>query len=296
MGKTIYIYIPTDAPGPILPIPFSRHPPSTSGRYTYSDHFTFDDTKMFSNLLVFVSVISMLARSSFAIDCYPGTHADKNECHRAISQIVYKSDDTLGTDSKHFGYISGNCSIIVLNPEAASTTKKQIEAGFDQILDHCKPQTGGGDLPSNKAVFLNIGGRGGKESAPYDSDFPFLKETCGLNTNAPDTKKEDCLKAYNSLHLNPKGQFLDDEEKATDRVTKTYETCTISFYTSDDSDLVATNGDVRPVFEKLLNQCNGKSGVVSMKKGAQGPNGRLFLKVRSSRRCGLDDPEKQVCH
>ncbi|KAA1124202.1 hypothetical protein PGTUg99_006830 [Puccinia graminis f. sp. tritici] len=288
---------------------------------------------MLAHGFVFVSVIGLLVRSSLAIDCYPGTVVDSKECHRALSQIVYENGDVLGTDSKHFGYIYGNCSIIVVNPKGASPSKQQIESGFNQILGKCKPESGGGDLPANEAVFLNIGNRGTGPYAPYESDFPFFKEACGLNTNAPDTKKEDCLKAYNSIPLSAEGQFLSDNHTETIKILKTYQTCTVSridfhptitdllransaefiwirtprltlrsarqqvhIYASDGSNIVATNGNVRPVFKKMLNQCNGKSGVVSMKKGVQGHNGRLFLKTRSSAPCGIDGENKQVCH
>ncbi|EFP77145.1 uncharacterized protein PGTG_03101 [Puccinia graminis f. sp. tritici CRL 75-36-700-3] len=251
---------------------------------------------MLAHGFVFVSVISLLVRSSLAIDCYPGTVVDSKECHRALSQIVYEKGDVLGTDSKHFGYIYGNCSIIVVNPKGASPSKRQIESGFNQILGKCKPESGGGNLPANEAVFLNIGNRGTGPYAPYESDFPFLKEACGLNTNAPDTKKEDCLKAYNSIPLSAEGQFLSDNHTETIKILKTYQTCTVHIYASDGSNIVATNGNVRPVFKKMLNQCNGKSGVVSMKKGVQGHNGRLFLKTRSSVPCGIDGENKQVCH
>jgi len=250
---------------------------------------------MFVSPFAFVTVLSVLARGSFAIDCYPRTSVDRMQCRAAVSQIKYNEDGTLSTDSKKLGYISGNCSIIVVNRKGASLNKAQIERGFEQILDKCKPGTGGADLPGGQGVFLNIGNRGTADYAPYESDFPFLKETCGLNKGAPKTAKDDCLKAYASIPLSGEGRFLSDQHQATSSVKKTYKTCTIYFYTSDGSNIVASNWNVRPVFDKLLNTCNGQSGVVSVPKGAQGANGRLFLKSRSSVPCGLDDPAKQVC-
>ncbi|KNZ47857.1 hypothetical protein VP01_608g2 [Puccinia sorghi] len=226
---------------------------------------------------VFVTVFSVLARGSFAIDCYPHTSVDKAQCHAAISQIIYNKDGTLSTDSKKLGYISGNCSvcpmslsclknystvfIIVLNPKGASLNKAQIERGFEQILDKCKPGTGGADLPVGEGVFLNIGNRGTAANEPYQSDFPLLKETCGLSKGAPKTVKGDCLKAYASIPLSREGQFLSDQHQAASSVKKTYKTCTILFSTSDGSTIVATDSNVRPVFDKLLNTCHGQVSI-----------------------------------
>ncbi|PLW14878.1 hypothetical protein PCANC_16908 [Puccinia coronata f. sp. avenae] len=251
---------------------------------------------MLVNPFVIATVITLVARGSFAIDCNPHTLVNPKECQAAISQIVYNQDGTLSPLSKHFVYVNGRCSINVANPKAALTNKKQIETGFDQIIQRCRPGTGGGNLPANQTVFLNIGTRSAAPYAPYQSDFPFLKETCGLNTNAPDTHKDDCWKAYKSVHYSVEGQFLDAQHQETSNVTTTYQSCTVTLETSDGSNIVATNGHVQPVFDTLLAKCNGKSGVVSIPEGAQGPNGRLFLKTKSSVPCGINDPTKQTCY
>ncbi|OAV92976.1 hypothetical protein PTTG_02797 [Puccinia triticina 1-1 BBBD Race 1] len=252
---------------------------------------------MFAHGIRFLTVIGLLARHSLAIDCYPGTTVRREECENAISQIVYR-DGVLGKASKSFGYVNGDCSIIVQNPKGAdpAPTKKQIERAFAQILDKCQPGTGGSKLPSNETVLLNIGNRGLKQFNIYDSDFPFLKETCGLNSNAPETKKEDCVKAYESISISIEGEFLDDNKLMSPKITKTFKSCTVSISTSDESDVIANRQVVRPTFDKLLDRCNGKSGVVSLKEGAAGDNGRVILKTRSSVLCGNNDPQKQVCH
>ncbi|PLW44852.1 hypothetical protein PCANC_10793 [Puccinia coronata f. sp. avenae] len=250
---------------------------------------------MFANPFVIATVISLVARDSFAIDCNPNTVVNAKECQEAISQIVY-NHATLSPLSKHFVYVSGNCSINVANPKGAITNITQIESGFNQILQRCKPGTGGGNLPANQTIFLNIGYRSTAPYAPYQSDFPSRKETCGLNTNAPNTHKDDCWKAYKSVHYGVEGKFLDAKYQETSKVTTTYQSCTMSIETSDGSNISAISEHVQPVFEKLLSKCNGKSGVVSMSEGAQGPNGRLFLKTRSSVPCGINDPTKQTCY
>ncbi|PLW11171.1 hypothetical protein PCASD_17684 [Puccinia coronata f. sp. avenae] len=219
---------------------------------------------MFANPFVIATVISLVARDSFAIDCNPNTVVNAKECQEAISQIVY-NHATLSPLSKHFVYVSGNCSINVANPKGAITNITQIESGFNQILQRCKPGTGGGNLPANQTIFLNIG---------YRSTAP----------------------AYKSVHYGVEGKFLDAKYQETSKVTTTYQSCTMSIETSDGSNISAISEHVQPVFEKLLSKCNGKSGVVSMSEGAQGPNGRLFLKTRSSVPCGINDPTKQTCY
>ncbi|KAI7967266.1 hypothetical protein MJO29_000543 [Puccinia striiformis f. sp. tritici] len=169
-----------------------------------------------------------------------------------------------------------------------------IEAIIDQV--NVCVQAGTGNLLNDTTIHLNIGNRGTGPYAPYESDFPALKETCGLNKNAPVIKKEDCVKAYDSIPLSGKGTFLTDGKIATEAIEKTYGTCTIIFYSSDGSILIATSEDIRPVFRKLIDACDKESGVVSIKKGAQGQNGRVFLKMRNSIPCGLDEPGTQVCH
>ncbi|KNF06797.1 hypothetical protein PSTG_00113 [Puccinia striiformis f. sp. tritici PST-78] len=251
---------------------------------------------MFSKLLLFPSVISMMVSGSLAIYCYSGTVVDKEECHGAIAQIVYQEDGTLGTASKYFGYVFGNCSINLLNPINVSPTKKQVHDGYNKILNFCKPRAGTGDLLNDTTIHLNIGNRGFGPFAPYESDFPVHKETCGLNKKAPAINKEDCVQAYNSIPLSAKGTFLTDGKIATEAVEKTHGTCTINIYSSDGSILIGTSEHVRPVFGKLLDKCNDVSGVVSIKEGIQGQNGRLFVKFRNSLPCGDGEPNTQVCH
>ncbi|POV98459.1 hypothetical protein PSTT_14415 [Puccinia striiformis] len=57
-----------------------------------------------------------------------------------------------------------------------------------------------------------------------------------------------------------------------------------------------TDANLLPLFKRTFDVCNGESGVLTMKDGAQGDNGRLIVKVRSSSPCGVDNPAKQVCH
>ncbi|OAV99958.1 hypothetical protein PTTG_25119 [Puccinia triticina 1-1 BBBD Race 1] len=234
--------------------------------------------------------------NSQEIDCFRRTAINRKEdCELAISKIQYQRDNTLDTASKHFGWASGNCSVIVLNPDGATTTKEQIHKGFNQILDQCKPHGGEGNPTSSDGIFLHIGTRSNASYAPYESDFPFLYPTCGINKNAPDIRVEDCKRAYNDITLDGSGVFPSQGNQQAPSVTNTYQSCTVMIYTSDDSTLLATKGNLNDIFGKMLGRCNGKSGVVSVKEGAQGLNGRVYLKIRSSIPCGFG-PGKQVCH
>ncbi|KAA1124201.1 hypothetical protein PGTUg99_006467 [Puccinia graminis f. sp. tritici] len=247
---------------------------------------------MFTYQFLFIAVVSQAARSALAISCYPKTLVNKAECHEAMKQIVYREDGRLGTESKHFGYEFKDCSIILRNPNGASPTKKQILDGYDKILNYCQTTAGGDYLDSDNSIQLNIGNSGKTpETKPYNSFFPFLQETCGLNQNAGKIQPEDCNTAYKSIPMSVEGQFLNDKNRATDRIAKEYKSCYVTIYTSDGSVLDATNGNIRPIFDKLVSKCDTQSGVVSIKDGARGKNGRVYMKIRNSRPCG-----EQVCN
>ncbi|KAI7934062.1 hypothetical protein MJO28_017296 [Puccinia striiformis f. sp. tritici] len=243
---------------------------------------------MFSYQFVLIAVVSQLAGNSLAIDCYPNNDVIKEDCHAAIDKIVYNKDNRLDTTSKHFDYNSKNCSIVLTNPDGISPTKDQVLAGYDQILNQC---AGGGYLDTAPSIHLNIGNSATGPYKPYNSDFPYLTETCGLNTHAHDIVKEDCMKAYHSIPMSVEGNFLNENNQEAPSIEKTVGTCTLIFYASDGSKMNATNGQIRPIFEQLVNKCDKQSGVVSVKGGVEGQNGRVYLKIRSSRSCKV-----QVCY
>ncbi|KAH9466426.1 hypothetical protein MJO28_000993 [Puccinia striiformis f. sp. tritici] len=246
---------------------------------------------MFTYQFVIIAAVSQLAGNSLAIDCYPNTDVNKADCHAAVDKIVYNKDNRLDTTSKYFDYNSKNCSINLTNPKGASPTKEQVWAAYDMILNQCVTKAGGGDLDTASSIHLNIGNSGTGPYKPYNSDFPYLTESCGLNTNAHDIVKEDCMKAYHSIPMSVEGTFLDENNQEAPSIEKTVGTCTLIFYASDGSKMNATNGQIRPIFEKLVNKCDKQSGVVSVKGGVEGQNGRVYLKIRSSRSCKV-----QVCY
>ncbi|KAA1116383.1 hypothetical protein PGT21_011535 [Puccinia graminis f. sp. tritici] len=234
-----------------------------------------------------------LARTSFAaLNCAGGEVVDWNECTRAIATIVYdKPKNTLDRVSSRFAKLSGNCTILVNNPDREVVTKQQIEAGFKSILDACKPNTG--SISLSDSVYV--------ESQNHQSlhDTDYLAPTtlaCGLNSNAPLTVDKDCQDAFDSISVDRWGRLLGDKGKPTPSILKTLKTCTVLIYTTDASQLIAKKAEIGAVVSKTIKQCKGQSGVIGLTKGGAGNNGLTVVKVRSSKRCGSRvDSEGQFC-
>lgn len=234
-----------------------------------------------------------LTRSTLAqVSCSFGDHVDLKECNRAISQIVYqKPGNTLDRVSNRFGKLSGNCSIIVQNPNRGVVTKKQIETGFAGIFNECK------SIPGSNA--LGNGVYVGTQDHSLEHDTIYFappKLTCGLNSNAPLTVDKDCYDAYNSILVDSQGRLLGDKHTPAPSILKTSKTCTVLIYTTDDSSITVKKSEFKAEVSKAINECKGKSAVKSFTKGLAGSNGLLVLKVRSSKRCGSRvDSEGQLC-
>ncbi|WAQ92746.1 hypothetical protein PtA15_17A228 [Puccinia triticina] len=201
----------------------------------------------------------------------------------AISQIIYdKPNNILDRVSIGLARQSGNCTVIVSNTEKDIVTKKQIEAGFNSILDQC--QNHAGQNPLFKMVYVEVQNR----QARHDTNFfPPRVLTCGLNRNAPLTADKDCQTLFDSIPVDKQGRLSS--------TFKTFKTCTILLYTTDDSPLIAKKSDIAPVVSDMIKGCKGKSGVISLTKGASGNNGLAVVKLRSSKLCGDGSDSLQVC-
>ncbi|POV98460.1 hypothetical protein PSTT_14418 [Puccinia striiformis] len=210
---------------------------------------------MFSNPLVFVSFICLLARSSFALlSCNSNAIVDKDDCLRALHQIVYKADHTLGTDSKRFSYIYGNCSIAVSNDYGAS--RGLIQEFMNQqyqkrvrIFDQCAPHTGAGTVPAAETLFLSVGNRLTGGDAPYNSNFPFLK---------PTRAQRECTSHHKGGLLELYGELSSPPNDMSGKILKTNGTCTVYLSTSDGSKIVATDANLLPLFKRTFDVCNGE--------------------------------------
>ncbi|KNE89103.1 hypothetical protein PSTG_17442 [Puccinia striiformis f. sp. tritici PST-78] len=227
------------------------------------------------------------------ISCDPNELLDRKQCAKTISQIVYdKPQNTLDRFSTIFARTSGNCTIIVSNPNKGVVTKQQIEAGYAGIFDQCKPNSG--QTPLTNGVYL----QSQNHSSGHDTDyFPPRTLTCGLNTNAPLTVAKDCQDAFKSILVDGQGTLSGDHHQPASNILKTTRTCTVLIYTTDNSPLIAKKSEIGPVVSKIIKDCEGESGVISLTKGGSGNNGLTVIKVRSSKRCGSRvDSDGQVCN
>ncbi|KAH9446368.1 hypothetical protein Pst134EA_030289 [Puccinia striiformis f. sp. tritici] len=235
-----------------------------------------------------------LARTTLAqVSCDPNELLDRNQCAEAISQILYdQPENTLDRLSTIFAKLAGNCTIIVSNPNKVEVSKQQIEDGYASIFNQCQPNSG--QTPLFDGVYL----QSQNHSSGHDTDyFPPQTLTCGLNTNAPLTVGEDCQDAFESIFVDNKDRMVDGNFQPTSSITKTRQTCTVLIYTTDNSPIVLKKSDISPVVLKTIEDCEGKSGVVSSTEGGSGYNGFTVVKVRSSKRCGSrSDSEGQVCY
>ncbi|POW01334.1 hypothetical protein PSTT_12568, partial [Puccinia striiformis] len=258
-----------------------------------------------------------LARTTLAqVSCDPNELLDRNQCAEAISQILYdQPENTLDRLSTIFAKLAGNCTVClnryrssgimlrlswtdtkIFDPnysdyrleskQSRSVSQimfslrtlsshffflfllcksDQIEAsnrdGYASIFNQCQPNSG--QTPLFDGVYL----QSQNHSSGHDTDyFPPQTLTCGLN-NAPLTVGEDCQDAFESIFVDNKDRMVDDNFQPTSSITKTRQTCTSSGF-------------------ETIEDCEGKSGVVSSTEGGSGYNGFTVVKVRSSKRCG----------
>ncbi|KAI7934755.1 hypothetical protein MJO29_016018 [Puccinia striiformis f. sp. tritici] len=245
--------------------------------------------------LVLVTLLTgaWLARITLAeVSCDPTITIDRKQCAQAISQIVYdKPKDTLDRFSTVFAKLSGNCTIIVENYNKDVVTKQQIEAGYASIFNKCQTKGGINSLPNLVGFRIHD-----HRTFVDDLYFPPRTLTCGLNTNAPLTVEKDCQDAFKSFPVDGQGRMLDDDHQPADFLIKTSKTCTVNFYTTDNSPIIVKKSEIEPVVTKMIKSCQGKSGVIGMTKGGSGKNGFTLYKVRSSKPCySPANPDTQNC-
>ncbi|KAI9601379.1 hypothetical protein H4Q26_001197 [Puccinia striiformis f. sp. tritici PST-130] len=226
--------------------------------------------------------ITWLARTTLAaVGCDATEFIDRNQCARAISQIVYEQPgNTLDRVSTRFA----SCLILVGNPEKGAVTKQQIEAGFTTFSINVKPTCVIiGLCFITNSLYLSVQ----DHRLGYDSgDIEPRTLTCGLNTNAPLTVDKDCHTAYNSIPVDKKSRLLGEDGQPTAVVEKTFKTCTVLIKTTDNSTLIGTKSEIGSVVSKTIKDCKGKSGLIGSPKGGAGINGLTAVRVRSSAFCG----------
>ncbi|KAI9622783.1 hypothetical protein H4Q26_015067 [Puccinia striiformis f. sp. tritici PST-130] len=233
-----------------------------------------------------IAAVTLLASHSLAIDCAPDfiNHRPvrRDECSKAISQIVYNSDNTLDKTSKRTDYTFGESRSTMIWVLICDT-KEQVQYQFNTILDQCHNESGGNTTTSHDAspVSFYIGNRAIDDYLPWESDFPPRVPTCEVRDPTHLTQS-DCMKAFSDIVTDTQGRFLTDEHEQTDSVEKTYKSCTVNIYTYDFSKLNVKKQDVEDDFGKTLHFCNSQCGVIRIRGGAEGPNGRVYLSFRRS--------------
>ncbi|KAA1118094.1 hypothetical protein PGT21_031196 [Puccinia graminis f. sp. tritici] len=236
----------------------------------------------YHHLFVTIALVALLAGKSLAITCYPGPIAHrsvrKEECMRAISQIVYDADahQTLNPLSKQVDYTYGECNISIINTSGIPINKAQVKQRFSRILDQC-PNTGGFDFDQ---TYFHVGMRSLDRYKSWDSDFPARLPTCAVADRAAKLSPDDCIKAFSDIPTDAHGRLLDQDNRRTHSVELTSKTCTLAVYTIDFSKLDVTKAQLEDDFLKTLDLCDKKCGVIRIEGGAEGPNGRVYLSFR----------------
>ncbi|EFP76898.2 hypothetical protein PGT21_005818 [Puccinia graminis f. sp. tritici] len=235
----------------------------------------------YPKLSMTIALVTLLAGKSLAIECYPGPVPHRpvlrEECSKAISQIVYKPDQTLDPASKQVDYSYGDCNISVVNQFGIRINKAQVEHRFNEIFDKCPHNTGGIDV-DQIVFYANKRSIDGYQS--WDSDFPARLPVCALADRAPRLTQNDCTKAFSDIPTDSHGRIVDQDGRRTHSVQLTNKTCTLTVYTFDFSKLDVTKAQLEDDFLKTLEHCDRKCGVVRIQGGAEGPNGRVYLSFR----------------
>ncbi|KAA1079033.1 hypothetical protein PGTUg99_005876 [Puccinia graminis f. sp. tritici] len=168
----------------------------------------------YPKLFMTIALVTQLAGKSLAIECYPGPVPHRpvlrEECSKAISQIVYNPDQTLDPASKQVDYSYGDCNA-------------QVEHRFNEIFDRCPHNTGGIDV-DQIVFYANKRSIDGYQS--WDSDFPARLPVCALADRAPRLTQNDCTKAFSDIPTDSHGRIVDKDGRRTHSVELTNKTCT----------------------------------------------------------------------
>ncbi|KAI9602490.1 hypothetical protein H4Q26_001779 [Puccinia striiformis f. sp. tritici PST-130] len=197
------------------------------------------------------------------------------------AKIKYEPDSTLFKDSGHIERISGNCVVIVVKTLQTIVNKQTVEDGFKKMIAQCK------------------------DSARFDFSFRSLSTELRVTKQEIDEQRmmqHSMSRSYKALTTSSDGHFISASKAPTNVLVNSVKTCKVGVFTSDVSNITATKHDVDDIFGKMLDKCNGKvshpfpplsnlsegrsgkltstylgSGWCAYRKGAAGPNGRLFL-------------------
>ncbi|KAA1074907.1 hypothetical protein PGT21_024486 [Puccinia graminis f. sp. tritici] len=112
--------------------------------------------------------------------------------------LIVTTDSSLDIREYHVERISGNCVVMVDNPNVLALNKQIVTDGFKKLLGHCKNNSGYYNLTNPATVTLSIRSR---QPLPIiEDDSKFNEVFCyGKKLASP----SDCQKAY--VQVNPIG-------------------------------------------------------------------------------------------
>ncbi|EFP90213.1 uncharacterized protein PGTG_16491 [Puccinia graminis f. sp. tritici CRL 75-36-700-3] len=127
-------------------------------------------------LFVFI-VVTVLLQACTSYDtsdpnvkCFP-TKAGRADCNNALKKIMYEADSSLDIREYHVERISGNCVVMVDNPNVLALNKQIVTDGFKKLLGHCKNNSGYYNLTNPATVTLSIRSRQPLPIIEDDSKF-----------------------------------------------------------------------------------------------------------------------------
>ncbi|KAH9443833.1 hypothetical protein Pst134EA_025603 [Puccinia striiformis f. sp. tritici] len=215
--------------------------------------------------------------------CYEKKYkVHKADCITALSNIVYDNDGKLSHLGTQVAVAFESCVIAVYYSKDATVTRKKIDGTLETIFESCL-SAGMSIIPDSNDAEIYITPRQTPRNwnTPYDPDYPFDKPYCFQSGGAIATKKEDCIEAYRQIPSDNQGRLIDPKTKAPSHsISFKYNTCRVSFYTTDESKVIAKSEENRDIVARMANQCGKQWGTVNI-KGAEGPNGHTIITTRT---------------
>ncbi|KAA1121270.1 hypothetical protein PGTUg99_029717 [Puccinia graminis f. sp. tritici] len=236
----------------------------------------------FKLFLVAMSLLANHISLSDAAQCNDGFNLDLKECKAARDSIAYvPGKDIIKSIERAIQVSSGNCMIqidVVPTPSPV-ISKKEIEGTINDILS-CATHAGINDPVKN--IQVQISSIPSSYSATYGPNEKMDTAVCNTDADGGKNEQQDCLKAFNKISTNKQGQLLDENGRATYKISRKEKSCIVQ--------ISSTNG--LPVTEKLdklskslniiLNTCKKQSGYLARLRGTDGLNGRLSVKTLSA--------------
>ncbi|PLW27642.1 hypothetical protein PCANC_19541 [Puccinia coronata f. sp. avenae] len=215
-------------------------------------------------------------------DADPNRKVSPTNCVKALSLIKYNSDATLDTWESHVERVYGDCVVAFDRPlvphdftgktSPTPITKTKLERQIHLILSTCKGVAGTVPESTLQGVLLIVRPRG--DTPIYEDDFPPNEIVCGQTV-----QNDDCMRAYDNIRKEPTGRPSLNGADPSNSVHATFGTCKAELFTSDGTIISLLKDDLKPKFQQMNEHCHGKTSTMTIDTGADGMNGRLFLRT-----------------